>query len=212
ARPVSTQEELSRIMPVIQGLMDSGVPLSIDTTKPEIMQHALDAGVDMINDITAFGNQAALQAVAAHDCALCAMHMQGEPRTMQQAPHYSDVVAEVHGYLLKRAGALEDAGVAKDRIVLDPGFGFGKTVAQNYTLLRHHADLARHAYPTLAGLSRKSMLGHVLGREPQDRLAGSLAAALAAIQRGASIIRVHDVRETADAVHIWEAVENGIKQ
>lgn len=210
ARPVSAQEELDRIMPVLQGLLDAGVPLSVDTTKPEVMHRVLDAGVDMINDITAFQTDTALQTVAQYDCALCAMHMQGKPRTMQQSPQYDNVVAEVHGFLLQRAQALADAGIASERIVLDPGFGFGKTAAQNYELLRHHGALAQQSWPTLVGVSRKSMLGHVVGRQPPERVAASVAAALAAVQRGASVLRVHDVDAMSDALRIWLAIEYGI--
>lgn len=211
ARPVSAQEELSRIMPVIKGLLDSNIPLSVDTTKPEVMESVLDAGVDMINDITGFSGDKALQVVARYPCALCIMHMQGEPRTMQLNPHYDDVVSEVHGYLLQRAKLAEEAGISAQRIVLDPGFGFGKTVAQNYTLLRHLDALTRQPYPVLVGLSRKSMLGHILARPPQERVAGSVAAALAAVGRGAAIVRVHDVDMTADALRIHEAIEYGIE-
>lgn len=210
AQPVSASEELSRIMPVIQGLRDVGVPLSVDTTKPEVMLEALAAGADMINDITAFETDAALNAVALHSCAVCAMHMQGKPRTMQQAPHYDDVVAEVHGFLLQRAQALVVAGVASERIVLDPGFGFGKTAAQNYELLRYHQNLVDQGWATLAGLSRKSMLGHIVGRQPYERVAASVAAALLAAQRGAAILRVHDVAATSDALRIWQATEYGM--
>jgi dihydropteroate synthase len=210
AQPVSAEHELQRLLPVLEALRDVGVPLSVDTFKPEVMRRVLDAGADMINDIYGFRQPGALQAVAGSRCGLCAMHMQGEPRTMQQAPQYADVVAEVRGFLQERLDALLAAGVEPGRIVLDPGFGFGKTAAQNYLLLNRLADLRIEPYPLLLGLSRKSMLGHVIGREPAERLAGSIAAALAGVARGAEILRVHDVAATVDAVKIWKAIDLGV--
>ena len=210
AQPVSAEHELQRLLPVLEALRDMGVPLSVDTFKPEVMRQVLDAGADMINDIYGFRQPGALQAVAGSRCGLCAMHMQGEPRTMQQAPQYADVVAEVRGFLQERLDALLAAGVEPGRIVLDPGFGFGKTAAQNYLLLNRLADLRVEPYPLLLGLSRKSMLGHVIGREPAERLAGSIAAALAGVARGAEILRVHDVAATVDAVKIWKAIDLGV--
>ncbi|MBV6306807.1 dihydropteroate synthase [Candidimonas humi] len=210
AQPVSAEHELQRLLPVLEALRDVGVPLSVDTFKPEVMRQVLDAGADMINDIYGFRQPGALQAVAGSRCGLCAMHMQGEPRTMQQAPQYADVVAEVRGFLQERLDALLAAGVEPGRIVLDPGFGFGKTAAQNYLLLNRLADLRIEPYPLLLGLSRKSMLGHVIGREPAERLAGSIAAALAGVARGAEILRVHDVAATVDAVKIWKAIDLGV--
>lgn len=210
AQPVSAEIELQRLLPVLEALRDAGVPLSVDTFKPEVMRGVLDAGADMINDIYGFRQPGALQAVTGSRCGLCAMHMQGEPRTMQQAPQYHDVVAEVHGFLQERLDTLLGAGVNPARIALDPGFGFGKTAAQNYLLLNRLAELRIGRYPLLLGLSRKSMLGHVIGRQPAERLAGSIAAALAAVARGAEILRVHDVAATVDAVKIWKAVELGV--
>jgi len=209
AQPVSAEDELRRLLPVLEALRGANVPLSVDTFKPEVMRRVLDAGVDMINDIYGFRRPGALQVVAGSRCGLCAMHMQGEPRTMQQAPQYGDVVAEVRGFLQERLDALLGAGVDPRRIALDPGFGFGKTAAQNYQLLNRLADLRIEQYPLLLGLSRKSMLGHVIGRQPAERLAGSIAAALAAVARGAEILRVHDVAATVDAIKIWKAVELG---
>lgn len=210
AQPVPAEVELGRLLPVLEALRDAGVPLSVDTFKPEVMRRVLDAGADMINDIYGFRQPGALQAVAGSRCGLCAMHMQGEPRTMQQAPQYDDVVAEVRSFLQERLDTLLGAGVDPARIALDPGFGFGKTAAQNYLLLNRLAELRIGRYPLLLGLSRKSMLGHVIGRQPAERLAGSIAAALAAVARGAEILRVHDVAATVDAVKIWKAVELGV--
>lgn len=211
AQPVSLAEEARRILPVIEGLRKLNVPLSVDTFKPQIMKQALDAGADMINDIYGFRHPDALAAVASSQCGLCVMHMQGEPKTMQQAPVYTDVVLEVQSFLRARVNALQSAGVASNRIVLDPGFGFGKTMAQNYQLLGEFSKLMFDHYAWLVGVSRKSMIGHVTGGEPQDRLAGSIAAALAGVSRGAHILRVHDVKPTVDAIKVWSATEYGIK-
>src|SRR5690606_18475855 len=182
---------------------------SVDTFKPEVMRRALDAGADMINDIYGFRRPGAIEAVAQSRCGLCVMHMQGEPKTMQASPHYEDIVDEVGLFLQQRIAALVAAGVARQRIVLDPGFGFGKTAEQNYLLLRRLADIDSQGYPWLIGLSRKSMIGHVTGRTPGERLGGSIAGALAAVARGAHILRVHDVAATVDAVKVWNAVEHG---
>lgn len=209
ADPVSAAAELARILPVIEALRDCGAPLSVDTFKPEVMRAALDAGADMINDVYGFRRPGAIQAVAASRCGLCVMHMQGEPKTMQQAPQYGDIVADVRGFLLERTRALQAAGVARERIVLDPGFGFGKTAEQNYLLLRRLGELTTGDFPWLIGLSRKSMIGHVVGREPSERVAGSIAAALAGLMRGAHILRVHDVAATLDAVKVWRNIEFG---
>ncbi len=209
ADPVPAEQELARILPVIEALRDAGVPLSVDTFKPEVMRRVLDAGADMINDIHAFRREGALQAVAQSRCGLCAMHMQGEPKTMQASPRYDDIVGEVGLFLRQRAAALLAAGVSKQRIVLDPGFGFGKTAEQNYVLLRRLADIDVQGYPWLIGLSRKSMIGHVTGGAPAERVPGSIAAALAGLARGARILRVHDVAATASAVKVWRAIEYG---
>jgi len=209
AEPVSAADELKRILPVIDGLIDAGVPLSVDTFKPEVMRRALEAGADMINDIYGFRRQGALEAVSDSRCGLCVMHMQGEPSTMQQAPRYDDVLHDVREFLHGRIKAMEDAGVDRRRIILDPGFGFGKTPQQNYLMLQRLGDINIQGYPWLIGVSRKSMIGHVTGRLPAERLGGSVAAALAAVARGAHIIRVHDVAATVDAVKVWQAIEQG---
>lgn len=209
AEPVSADDELKRILPVLEAMRAANVPLSVDTFKPEVMSRALDAGADMINDIYGFRRPGALDAVADSGCGLCVMHMQGEPKTMQLAPRYDDIVHDVEHFLGERVAALLAAGVDKRRITLDPGFGFGKTAEQNYLLLRHLHELDGQGCPWLIGLSRKSMIGHVTGRSPPERLAGSVAAALAGVARGAHILRVHDVAATVDAVKVWRAIEHG---
>lgn len=210
AEPVSLDEELRRLLPVLEALHELNVPLSIDTFKPEVMRAVLAAGADMINDITGFQDPASIQAVANSDCGLCVMHMQGEPRTMQEQPFYDDVKQEVQRFLADRVQALLQAGVAPERITLDPGLGFGKTPAHNYTLLRELEQIQLESYPWLIGLSRKSMIGHVVNKPPHQRVAGSLAGMLAAVARGAAIVRVHDVAESVDALNVWMAVEKGI--
>lgn len=209
ADPVSSEQELARILPVLEALRDAGIPLSVDTFKPEVMRRALDAGADMINDIYGFRRPGAIEAVAQSRCGLCVMHMQGEPKTMQASPHYEDIVDEVGVFLQQRIAALVAAGVARQRIVLDPGFGFGKTAEQNYLLLRRLADIDSQGYPWLIGLSRKSMIGHVTGGAPAKRMPGSIAAALACVLRGARIVRVHDVAATVSAVKVWCTIEHG---
>ncbi len=211
AQAVTVDEELRRVLPVIQGLAECGVPLSIDTCKPEVMRASVLAGADMINDIGGFTVPGAIDAVRDSACGLCLMHMLGEPRTMQQDPDYGDVVAEVRDYLANGARRLRDAGVSADRIVLDPGFGFGKTVAHNYALLRQLPQVMGDEYPSLIGLSRKSMIGAVTGRPADRRLGGSVAAALAGAMRGTHILRVHDVADTVDALRVWSAVEQGVR-
>jgi dihydropteroate synthase len=210
AQPVSLQAELARVLPVLNALRDDNVALSVDTCKPEVMRAALENGADIINDVTGFRSDEAVHVVADHpDCGICTMHMQGEPRTMQQAPQYEDVVQEVADALLASARRLQDAGVAADRIALDVGFGFGKTVAHNYALLRHTRTFVDLGYPVLVGVSRKSMIGAVTGRAVDDRVVGSVAAALLAVTYGARALRVHDVQATRDAVAVWEAVAYG---
>ncbi|MBX3651233.1 MAG: dihydropteroate synthase [Burkholderiales bacterium] len=209
AAPVELDEERRRVLPVIEALAAAGVPLSVDTQKPELMREAAAAGAALINDVNGFVAPGALEAVAAGDCAICVMHRQGDPRTMQQAPQYADVVAEVDAWLRKRAAAAEQAGIARERIVLDPGFGFGKTLEHNLALLRGLKVIAAAGYPVLAGLSRKSMIGTLTGRPVEERMPGSVAAALLAAQRGAAILRVHDVAATRDALKIWQAVLGG---
>lgn len=206
AAPVGVQEELDRVLPLIERLRGSPVPISIDTCKPEVMRAAIAAGAQMVNDINALQNESALQAVAASDVAVCLMHKQGTSQTMQQQPEYLDVVNEVSEFLRERIAAAEAAGIARNRIVIDPGFGFGKTLAHNLDLLRHLEQLRSLGVPILAGLSRKSMLGALTGRDVGDRMVGSVAAAMIAVQRGAAIVRVHDVRETVDALKICDAV------
>jgi dihydropteroate synthase len=207
AAEVSVQEELDRVLPVIEGLRGEGVPLSIDTWKPEVMRAALDAGACLVNDVNALQAEGALAAVAQSDAAVCLMHKQGTPRTMQQQPEYRDVVAEVLAFLRERIMAAEAAGIARARICIDPGFGFGKTLAHNLALLRGIPELNTLGVPLLAGLSRKSMLGAITGRGVDERLAASVAAAMLAVQQGAAIVRVHDVRETVDALKVWQAYQ-----
>ena len=205
AIPTSLDAELCRLLPVLEALSDCGLPISVDTYKPEVMRAALAAGASMINDIYSLRMPGALEAVAGSDCAVCLMHMQGEPLTMQQQPAYADVVAEVGAFLRERVVAAQVAGVAHERLVLDPGFCFGKALAHNLSLLKHLPELTIDGLPVLAGLSRKSMLGHITGREVGDRWAGSLAAALMALEGGARILRVHDVAATRDALAVWSA-------
>lgn len=203
--PVPLAEELARVMPVIYALKTLDVALSVDTYKPEVMREAIIAGVDMINDINGFGAPGAMEAVRDSDCGLCVMHMQANPQTMQQAPHYDDVVGEVIAYLASRVDAMVAAGIERTRICVDPGFGFGKTVEHNYTLLKSIGRIRDELQlPVLAGLSRKSMVGAVTGRPVEQRVAGSLAGALAAVAHGAKIVRVHDVAETVDALKVWQ--------
>jgi dihydropteroate synthase len=207
---VPAQEEMDRVMPVVYALRELGHALSVDTCKPEVMREALIAGADMINDINAFRAPGAIEAVAAGDCGLCVMHMQGTPQDMQAQPVYHDVVGEVSAFLRERAGTLMAAGVARERITIDPGFGFGKTVEHNVALLRSLARLQRElGQPVLAGLSRKSMVGALTGRSVEGRMAGSLGGALAAVAQGARIVRVHDVAETVDALRVWNAAFAG---
>ena len=206
AAPVSQAEELQRILPVLEKLSD--LPISVDTRRPAVMKAALEAGASMINDVQALQAPGALDAVRKSQCAVCLMHMKGQPATMQQEPHYDDVVTEVKGFLRSRIAAAEGAGIARERIVADPGFGFGKTAAHNLTLLARLGEFQELGVPLAAGLSRKSTLGKITGRAVEERLAGSLAMALVALQRGATILRVHDVRETRDVIAVWEAVRN----
>jgi dihydropteroate synthase len=207
AQPVSAEEELRRLLPVLQELKGEPVPISVDTSKPEVMRAAIDAGAAMINDIGALRSPGALETVAASDAGVCLMHMQGEPRTMQHEPRYRDVVAEVAAFLAERVAAAEAKGIARERIAVDPGFGFGKTVEHNFELLRNLDRIAGIGLPVVAGWSRKSTLGAITGRGADDRLAASLAAALLAVQRGARIVRVHDVAATRDALAVLAAFD-----
>ena len=211
SEPVSLEDELARVLPVLREAARFGVPLSIDTYKPDVMRAALDLGVDIVNDIAALGRPGALEAVAAHpSCGVCLMHMRGEPKTMQaEEPVYGDVVAEVAAFLRERADAVRAAGLAAERIVLDPGIGFGKTSAHNLALLARQRELLPLGYPLLVGWSRKRTLGEVTGRPVGDRLAASVAAALASVHHGARIVRVHDVAATADALKVWGAAGSG---
>jgi dihydropteroate synthase len=206
APAVPLEDELRRVMPVVYALRDCGKAISVDTYKPAVMREAVLAGVDMINDINAFQAPGAISAVRDSDCALCIMHMRGDPATMQQQPEYSDVVREVADFLRARIDALTEAGIERRRIWIDPGFGFGKTVEHNYALIKAGRQLVEElGVPLLAGLSRKSMIGAVTGKPVEQRMAGSLGGALAAVAHGAQIVRVHDVAETVDALKVWQA-------
>lgn len=206
---VPLDEELARVLPVVRGAVKLGVPVSVDTYKPELMQAVLDAGADIVNDIWALRRGDALRVVAAHPrSGVCLMHMHRDPQTMQVAPMEGDVLPDVVDFLRARAEALMAQGVARERIVLDPGIGFGKTVAQNLSLLTRQAELLPLGFALLAGWSRKSTLGAVTGRElPAERVAASVAAAVLAVERGARVVRVHDVRETVDALNVWQAIQ-----
>ncbi|MCU0773080.1 MAG: dihydropteroate synthase [Ideonella sp.] len=204
APPVPADEELRRLLPVLEGALGLGVPVSVDTRKAPVMTAALAAGADVVNDVQALQDPGALEALAAHPRAgVCLMHMQGTPQSMQVAPAYRDVVGEVVQFLAERVAAAEQAGVSRDRLVVDPGFGFGKTVDHNLALWRQLERLLPLAQGILVGWSRKSTLGHLTGRPAGDRLPASLAAALASVQRGARIVRVHDVAATVDALRVW---------
>ncbi len=203
------EEELRRLLPVLREIIDWGVPLSVDTYKPAVMRAALDAGAAMINDISALRHHGALAAVAGSDCAICLMHMQGEPGTMQVAPHYDDVVREVRDFLAERVACCRAAGIDANRLVLDPGFGFGKSLEHNLALFRSLTATASDDLPLLVGVSRKSMLGTITGQPVDRRVAASIAAAVLAARNGAKILRVHDVEETRDALAVLAALEAG---
>ena len=209
ALPVTESEELARVMPLVTTLAAEGFAIAVDTRKPAVMRAAAVAGAAMINDIGALTAPGAIEACAATDIGICLMHMQRDPRTMQAAPSYGDVVTEVRDFLVARAAACVDAGIARERIAIDPGFGFGKTLAHNLALLRSLGTFAATGYPVVAGLSRKASLGEITGRNVDERLPASLAAALCAVARGAAIVRAHDVRETVDALKVWRAVDSG---
>jgi dihydropteroate synthase len=207
---VPVEEELRRVMPAVYALQGLGKALSVDTCKPQVMREAIIAGADMINDINGFRAPGAIDAVKDSDCGLCIMHMQGTPQDMQAQPVYGDVVREVTDFLRERVQALVAAGIERERICLDPGLGFGKTVEHNYALLRASSRIeAELGLPVLIGLSRKSMIGAVTGRPVEERLPGSIAGALAAVAHGAKIVRVHDVAETVDALKVWRAATLG---
>ena len=203
---VGLQEECDRVLPVLEALAADGVPISVDTQKTALMTEAIKLGAVMINDVNALQADGAIAACAAGNVYVCLMHKQGAPSTMQQAPQYQQVVSDVRDFLLARADACLTAGITKERIVIDPGFGFGKTAQHNFQLLNELRSLTATGYPVLAGFSRKSSLGTVTGRDAENRLAASLAAALIAMQNGANIIRVHDVKETVDVRKVWQAV------
>ena len=207
AAPVSEQDELARVLPVLAEIADLCV--SVDTRRPGVMRAVLDAGASMINDVDALSAPGALEAVAKSSCAVCLMHKKGDPATMQQDPHYDDVLGEVKAFLKERVNAAQGAGIAAERITVDPGFGFGKTVEHNLELLRRLSELSD--FPLVAGLSRKSTLGKLTGRPVDERLAGSLAMALLALQGGATILRVHDIKETRDVIAVWEAVRENAR-
>jgi dihydropteroate synthase len=208
ARPVSAADELRRVLPVIQGLRAATTAvISIDTSKPEVMRAVAAAGAGFINDVRALREAGALEAAAASGCALCLMHMQGEPRTMQVAPHYGDVVGEVRAFLSERVAACRQAGIDAQRLTVDPGFGFGKNLEHNLTLLRHLEELAPAGTPLLVGLSRKSTVGTLTGRPPGERVYGSVALAVLAVLKGARIVRAHDVAATVDALSVAAAVQ-----
>jgi len=207
AQPVELAEELARVLPIVATLASEGALVSIDTMKPDVMREAVAAGAVMINDVRALQAAGALEAAAATQAGVCLMHMRGTPATMQDAPHYDDVVADVRAFLAGRVAACEAAGIARDRIAVDPGIGFGKTPAHNFLLLRELAALVPLGCPIVVGASRKSSLAGVTGRRAEALGAASVAAALAAVQRGASLVRVHDVRDTVDALNVWHAIE-----
>lgn len=198
---------MKRVLPVIEALVAKGVAVSVDTMKPQVMRAAIEAGCAVVNDVNAFRAPGAIEVVARSKIAVIAMHMQGTPGTMQADPRYGDVVAEVRDFLLERARALEAAGVDRARIALDPGFGFGKNLDHNVALFRALPALAKLGYPLMAGLSRKRMIGELTGRAVAQRVSGSVAAALLAVQNGARLVRVHDVKETVDALRIWAALK-----
>ncbi|PTR15681.1 dihydropteroate synthase [Nitrosospira sp. Nsp2] len=204
--PVSVEEEMRRVIPVVEALVGMKHPVSVDTSKPEVMRAAISAGATMINDVNALRAPGALEAVAAGGVGACLMHMQGEPCSMQINPQYHDVVIEVRDFLLQRLHAALEAGVPHERLIIDPGFGFGKTQTQNIQMLRHLDRFCDLGVPVMAGLSRKSMLGKMTGTGVDDRLHASVAAALLAVSKGAGIVRVHDVKATTDALAVYNTV------
>ena len=204
---VSADEEMRRVLPVIEGLVHEGCLVSVDTKKTDVMRAALAAGAAMVNDVAALQAPGALEVVAASGAAVCLMHMQGEPQSMQQGPRYADVVGEVKRFLQARVQVCEAAGIKRERLVIDPGFGFGKTLEHNLSLLKHMDQLAELGLPVLAGLSRKSMLGTLTGRAVDEREYAGVAAHLIAVARGAQLVRVHNVAAMRDALAVWNAVE-----
>lgn len=208
AAAVDAASEVQRVIPVVQALREAfDVPISVDTSKPEVMREAVAAGADLINDVRALREPGALEAALASGAAVCLMHMLGEPRTMQQAPHYGDVVGEVRDFLAVQMQACLDAGLPTERLLVDPGFGFGKTLAHNLSLLKHLDRLGDLGAPLLVGMSRKTMIGQILDLPVEERQTGSIAAALFAAEKGAAILRVHDVRPTVEALQVLQAVQ-----
>ncbi|ALQ55399.1 dihydropteroate synthase [Pseudoalteromonas issachenkonii] len=212
APDVSLEDELKRVIPIIKAIREqSDCVISIDTSKAEVMRQAIEAGADIVNDVRALQEPGAIDVVAQFpEVAVCLMHMQGQPRSMQHAPHYNDLAGEINDFFSQRIAACEAAGINQSQLILDPGFGFGKTLKHNYQILAQFNDYAKLGLPLLAGLSRKSMIGNLLNRDTDDRLAGSLAGALIAAQNGAHIIRVHDVKETADVLGVYQACKQGV--
>jgi len=212
APDVSLDDELKRVIPIIKAIREqSDCVISIDTSKAEVMRQAIEAGADIVNDVRALQEPGAIDVVAQFPVvAVCLMHMQGQPRSMQHAPHYNDLAGEINDFFSQRIAACEAAGIKQSQLILDPGFGFGKTLKHNYQILAQFNDYAKLGLPLLAGLSRKSMIGNLLNRDTDDRLAGSLAGALIAAQNGAHIIRVHDVKETEDVLGVYQACKQGV--
>lgn len=212
APDVSLEDELQRVIPIIKAIREqSDCVISIDTSKAEVMRQAIEAGADIVNDVRALQEPGALEVVAQHpDVVVCLMHMQGQPRSMQNNPHYNDLASEINDFFNQQIAACETAGIKQSQLILDPGFGFGKTLKHNYQILAQFNDFAQFGLPLLAGLSRKSMIGNLLNRDTENRLAGSLAGALIAAQNGAHIIRVHDVKETADVLGVYQACKQGV--
>ncbi|MCK8135397.1 dihydropteroate synthase [Pseudoalteromonas sp. 2CM28B] len=212
APDVSLEDELKRVIPIIKAIREqSDCVISIDTSKAEVMRQAIEAGADIVNDVRALQEPGAIDVVAQFpEVAVCLMHMQGQPRSMQHAPHYNDLAGEINDFFSQRIAACEAAGIKQSQLILDPGFGFGKTLKHNYQILAQFNDYAKLGLPLLAGLSRKSMIGKLLNRDTDDRLAGSLAGALIAAQNGVHIIRVHDVKETADVLGVYQACKQGV--
>jgi dihydropteroate synthase len=207
AQPVCLEEELKRVLPVVEQLVTQPIPLSVDTYKPEVMRQCLAAGASMINDVKALREEGALNIVGQSRAAVCLMHMQGDPQTMQLDPHYENVVSEVKTFLMERVEQAQAAGIGRERIVIDPGFGFGKNLSHNLDLIRGLKQLGETGLPVLAGLSRKSVLGRIAGAEVKERASASVAAAVVAVMKGARIVRVHDVRATRDALTVVGRVE-----
>ncbi|MBP6058051.1 MAG: dihydropteroate synthase [Nitrosomonas sp.] len=209
SQPVSIDEELNRVIPVLEALVDTHIPISIDTSKPEVMKHAIEAGAFMINDVNALRSPGALEVLAQNNhVQICLMHMQGTPQDMQKSPQYKNIVAEVKDFLQQRIDTVKAAGISQDRLVIDPGFGFGKTLQHNLALLKHLNEFTTLGVPVLAGLSRKSMLGAITGNDVTHRIHESIAAALLAVVKGARIVRVHDVKASKHALSVYSAIQN----